>query len=383
MPAGLGKDSPVVLNLGKDNYEALIERHGQWVRWRKAVKCPCAQKETMQPDPHCPRCAGTGIFYTHQKELVVTQTVGVHDGSGILEVSEEYETAELDVVYDHDGRKYPAEKNGIYISIENPPQKGTYLYVVMTMETARHISKAGCENAGGGYYRINGLRSRRAGIDGLFQTAPGDIMKIGKIIDAAGNEWEADEMRTDMFTVKPLKEGPPIIEPLAVYGVEYIPPFIFALMSQNLKKPDEKELVGANGDAICTFPYNCDVGDSDILTVLAGSYTQKEVINRVKFGGCDVLGAYFVMDVSSCIGKAREYRKGADFILAGTNRIKWLCEDAPAPGEAYSISCQVCPTYRVIKAIPQIRTSENQRLPKKAVVQLYSAYGEKRGVNRQ
>jgi hypothetical protein len=387
MGYGLQKGSPVQLTLGKDNYEALIERHGQWIRWRQGVKCPCVQRDTMQPDPQCPRCGGIGVFFTCQKELVVTQTIGVSDDSGIIEVSAEYEAAALDVVYDYNGLKYPAEKKGIFISLEDPPQKGTYLYVVMVMETARRLPEADCENTGGGYYRINGLRSRRAGIDGLYQTAPADILKIGKIVDAAGQEFEAGELRADMFTVKipPATDGEDTIEiaePLSVRDVDYMPPFIFALQSQNLSDADAEEVVESKGDALCTFPYNCDVGDEDVLTVLAGTYTQKEVVNRVD-GEYDVIGAYFVMDISSCIGVNREYRKGSDFILAGTNRIKWLCADAPEHGEAYSITYQVCPTYKVIKAIPQLRTSENQRLPKKAVVKLYSTYGEKRGVNRQ
>ena len=32
MGQGLGKNTPVVLSLGKGNYEALIALHGQWVR---------------------------------------------------------------------------------------------------------------------------------------------------------------------------------------------------------------------------------------------------------------------------------------------------------------------------------------------------------------
>jgi hypothetical protein len=388
MPAGLQRGSPVQLTLGKDNYEALLERHGQWIRWRTATKCPCSQVETMGTDPHCPRCAGTGVFYSNQKEIIVTMTLGFTDNSGIAEVNEQYETAALDVVYDFDGNKYPAEKDGIYISIGAPVRKGTFLYAVMTMETIRRVREAGCENIGGGYYRVNGLQSRKAGIDGLYQTAPGDIEKIEKVIDAAGHEWEVSEFRADMFILKPPTAPEPpeepaeLTEPLTAHGIEYVPPFLFALMSQNLSKVDEKMLADAKGDAICTFPYNCHVGDDDTITALVGSYIQKEVVNRVNYE-YDVIGAYFVVDVTSCVGVGREYHNGEDFILCGTNRIKWLCGDAPATGEAYSITYQVCPTYKVIKAIPQIRTSENQRLPKKVVVQLMPQYGEKKGVNRQ
>ena len=385
MGQGLGKNSPVKLTFGKENYEALIERHGQWIRWRRGVKCPCAQRETMQTDPHCERCAGTGIFYTYQKDMIVTQTVGVTDDSGVVEVLEEYERASLLEIYDYAGNKYTAEKTGIYLSLNTPAPKGEYLYVVMTMETLKKLDESACENAGGGYYRIKGLRSRRAGIDGLYQTASGDIEKIGKIVDAAGLEYQAKELRADMFFVEPLEvegEIQEITEPLTAKGIEYVPPFIFALLSQNLSKADGEAMVDVQGDAILTFPYNCDVAEDDVLTALAGTYTQKEVVNRVD-GGDDVIGAYFVMDVVSCIGNSREYKKGIDYILAGTNRLKWICEDAPEQGEAYSITYQICPTYKVVKSIPQVRTSESQRLPKKAVVKLYGTYGEKRGVNRQ
>jgi hypothetical protein len=317
--------------------------------------------------------------------MIVTQTIGVTDTSGIIEVSQEYEGATLMDIFDYSGKKYAAEKTGVYISLDSPADKGAYLYVVMSMETIKKLDEAECEDAGGGYYRVNGLRFRRAGIDGLYQTAPGDIEKIDVVIDAGGRAYHPKELRADMFYIEPLKIGDEvqdIAEPLTAKGIEYVPPFVFALLSQNLSEPDATAVVSAEGDAMLTFPYNCDVGEDDVLTVLAGTYTKKEVVPRVE-GADDVIGAYFVMDIVSCIGLHREYRKGIDYILAGTNRIKWLCEDAPDPGEAYSITYHICPTYKVVKSIPQVRTSENQRLPKKAVVKLYATHGEKRGVNRQ
>ena len=66
MAFGLGKDSPVVLSLGKANYEAMILRHGQWVRWRVAKKCPCIKENSA--DPQCPKCGGIGDIYDYQKD---------------------------------------------------------------------------------------------------------------------------------------------------------------------------------------------------------------------------------------------------------------------------------------------------------------------------
>jgi hypothetical protein len=318
--------------------------------------------------------------------MTVTQAVIVADDSGILEVLDDYKDCALDFVYDFSGKKYPAEKDGIYITIgDTPPEKGNYLNVVMIQDTVKMLDAGSTENASGGYYRITGIQSRSQGIDGLYYTAPPDIVKIGSIVDAEGKTYTPDELRLDQFHINPLTDDGnelPIVEPITVEDVQYVPPFLFALLSQNLSKEDADLVLESHGDAVLTFPYNCNVAEGDVITVLSASYTNKEVVKKVE-GSDDALGAYFVADVISCIGLEREYKEGVDFILIGTNYIKWLCDDAPVPGEAYSLSYKICPTYKVIKNIPQVRSSENQRLPKKAVVQLFSTYGEKRKVNRQ
>jgi hypothetical protein len=333
----------------------------------------------LERDIHCERCGGSGFIYTYQKDITVTQTVGVNDTSGIIEVSKEYEEAHLEMVCDHEGKNYNAEKTGVFISLSNPPRKGIYLFVVMSMDIVKKLDTADCESAGGGYYRISGLQSRRAGIDGIYYSAPGDVVKIGTITDTTGKEYQARELRLDMFYIETPDE---LVEPVIVKDVSYIPPFIFALSSQEISKADAEAMVQVQGEAVLTFPYNLNVGEGDILTAFAGSYPQKDIMTRVE-GADDTIGAYFVMDISSCIGKKRDYIKGKDYILAGTNRIKWLCDDAPLYGEAYSISYSIYPTYRVVKSIPQIRTSENQRLPKKAIVKLFSTYAENKRINQQ
>jgi hypothetical protein len=393
MGYGMGKNTPIILSFGKSNYEALIERHGQFIRWRIAMKCPCTDKHTRQPDPACPHCGGLGFRYSYQPQILITEEVMVSDDTNIVEVPEEYAGCALDKVLDYGGREYLAKKFGTFITLEKSPAKGAFLTVIMTMETVKTLEKSDCENAGGGYYRVNGLRYRKDGIEGIHYTAPADIIRIGKITDAGGREYEASELRTDLFHIVQHTEtvevegvevvrGIPITEPLAVSGVEYIPPFVFALFSQNLSKEDSEIMTEIKGDAVLTFPNSCDVSEGDILTALSGTHTQKEVMKRTDEAN-DTIGAYFVTKIVSCIGKTREYKEGDDFILVGTNYLRWLCKDAPDREDSYSITYQLCPTYKVVKNIPQIRTSENQRLPKKAIVQYYGTYGEQRRANQQ
>lgn len=396
MGQGLGRNSPVQLTLGKDNYCALIERHGQWIRWRTAVKCSCVKMPSMQPDIHCSVCGGEGVIYSFQKDQIVFESVLQMNDSGILEVGEDKRDCELVRVYDFDGNTYEnAEKLGnyIYLNAETIKNKGTYFTSVMKKKTVQSVEKAVCTKGDDGFYKVSGLKSGKPNIDGVYYTASGDIISIGKITDSIGNEYKAEEFRLDTFLAK-RKENTEeseneLPEVLTAENVEYVPPFIFALLNQNLSKADMQAMVDVQGDAVVTYPYECDVANDDVLTVLAGTYTNKEVNARTAFE-TDTLGVYFVYDIVSCTGivngEVFEYKQGRDFILVGTNKIKWLEETAvayPEVGDGYSIMYHVLPTYKVVKQIPQIRTSENQRFPKKAVVKLFTTYSENTGVNRQ
>ena len=418
MGQGLGENSPVMLTLGKANYEAMIARHGQWVRWRVAEKCPCVRQDTGQPDIHCERCAGLGVVYSCQKARTVVKTALCTDDSGIVEIEDEEGAYTLVSVYDQNGVTYPnAQKAGQYVILgDNPPEKGIYATIVLTEIILKTIESAECEALGAGYYRVPGLRSSKMGeIDELYHTAPGDIESIAGITDSAGREWSFEELRQDTFLIgKPTPARTAVagegksgavatwhieaaandaivggcaaaieaVEPVTVAGVSYIPPFVFVLLNQNLSKTEEQVMQELGGDAVVSFPYSYDVSNDDIITVLSGTYTQKSVMVKKK-ARYDVIPAYFVGEVVSCSGKDGDYTQGQDFLLAGTNYIKWIGSNRPDDGEAYSITYRVFPTYKVVKAIPQIRTGENQRLPKKAVVKLYDTYGEARRVNRQ
>ena len=403
MPVGLQRGSPVQLQLSKDNYVALIERHGQWVRWRVASKCSCVQNGSMQPDIRCKICSGRGITYSYQKNQVGFCAVMERNGTGVLEIEERFRDSELIEVYDFNGNRFPkAEKLGtfVYLNSDTPLVKGIYYNVIVRTETLSHVKEAVAEKNEMGYYTVPGLTSSKANIDGVYYNAKGDIVSIEKIMDAAGVEYKPTEFRLNMFRIEPKTETIideetgeeteveiPIEEPVTVWNVDYVPPFIFALLSQNLSKADAQMMVDYQGDAVLSYPYECDVSNDDILTVMAGTYTNKEVMVR-QHHETDVLGVYFVYDVVNCTGiidgELIEYKQGVDFILVGTNKIKWLDSgNYPEEGETYSITYHVLPTYKVVKDIPQLRTSENQRFPKKAVVKLFTSYSENLGVNKQ
>lgn len=398
MAVGLQRGSPVQLNLSKDNYVALIERHGQWIRWRVASKCSCIKYGSMQPDIHCKICSGRGYTYSYQKDQVCFETVMDHDGKGILTISADNSKNSLVEVYDFHGNRFTnAEKKGVYITLnsEIPLKKGVYYTVIMRKNMEQILPETICKKTNYGYYEVPGLTSQRPNVDGVYYNSPADIVSIEKIVDADGVEYIPTQFRLNQFRIEPKTDIDehgeeyeiPIAEPVKVYNVKYVPPFIFALLNQNLSKADLQMMVEYQGDAVLTYPYECDVSSDDVLTVLAGSYTNKEVIVRQDHE-VDVLGVYFVYDIVNCTGiidgEQIEYKEGVDFIVVENNKIKWLeSGNYPDAGDTYSITYHVLPTYKVVKNIPQLRTSESQRFPKKAIVKLFTTYSESAGVNRQ
>lgn len=392
MGQGLGENSPVILSLGRANYEALIKRHGQWIRWRTAAKCPCVEKNTQQPDPHCEKCGGRGYIYGNQKEQLI-YTVTTVDLNGILDVGDSYLDDSLVKVYDCNGNVYTqAEKFGQFISLNAKSfVKGSYFNVVLKREIAKKIESIVLEYCGGNYYKVSGIESRRMNIDGIYYTAPSDVISIESVIDGNGEKFAVEQYRLNLAYIPPkIVENAETGEKTDIYpvgdltakNVKYIEPFTFAVLNQNLNKMDLAQMQIVNGDAVVSFPYSCDVSENDVLTVLAGTITQKNMITHTKLS-CDEIPAFFVESILQVLGKDKEFVNGVDYILVGTNSIKWISDNKPRVGEGYSITYKVYPTYTVVKNIPQLRSSENQRFPKKAVVKLMSAYSEMRGVNRQ
>jgi hypothetical protein len=62
MAVGLGENSPIVLQLTRDNFNGIIKRHGQYVRWLRSEKCPCAGTN-QRANENCLFCKGKGITY--------------------------------------------------------------------------------------------------------------------------------------------------------------------------------------------------------------------------------------------------------------------------------------------------------------------------------
>jgi hypothetical protein len=373
MGYGLGKDTPIVLSLGKSNFEALIERHGQWLRWRIAKKCPCVTTNN-RADIHCPKCGGAGDIYDYQREYNDVFRATVRDN--IISVPEGFADAAILEVYNAYGQQYQFCRCGDFIQITGAAvPDNQFVDVIVRVPIVKRLETVALEKVGGGYYRVPGILTPPSKLEGVFYQAAGDVIAATDVKDADDNPVSVLGFRRDMILTDSTADT------ITAASVDYIMPVKFIVLSQNLSKEDQALVNAHNGDAVCTYPYMYNLSENDVLTVLSGSMTHKIVAQKKGNGLDDIIPEFFVAQVDSVETKTATFTEGADFVLTGTNRLHWT-GNQPEAGEAMSITYRYYPTYRVAKDIPMLRTSEDQRIPRKAPLKLYAAFGEAKGVNK-
>ena len=108
-------------------------------------------------------------------------------------------------VYDGGGKVYSqAEKFGQFISLNAKPfMKGAYYNVLLKREIAKTVESVVLENCGGNYYRVPGIESRRMNIDGIYYTAPGDVISIERVFDESGEEFKVEQYRLNLAYIPP------------------------------------------------------------------------------------------------------------------------------------------------------------------------------------
>ena len=372
MGFGLGRNSPVILSLGKSNFEALIERHSQYIRWRVAKKCPCVT-ENNRYDIHCPKCGGSGDIYDYQREYedVIRATVR----GNIIPLPEEYGNAKVLEVYDAHGREFEFCHCGDFIQLKTKATHNELVDVRISVPIVKLLENVALEKVGGGYYRVPGILTEPSKLDGVFYQATGDVIAVAGLKDEQDSQVNVLGYRRDMVYTDSTSET------LTAATVSYLMPFKYIVLSQNLTKEDLALVNAHNGDAVCTYPYMYKLSENDVLTVLSGTMIHKIVLEKQADNADDTIPDFFVSTVDSLETKNKTYTEGVDFILIGTNTIHWIGAQ-PDESEMMSITYRYYPTYRVAKDIPMLRTSEDQRIPRKVPLKLYAAFGEAKRVNQ-
>ncbi|QEJ95205.1 hypothetical protein FUT84_01270 [Treponema phagedenis] len=377
MAYGLGKNSPVTLALGKESYEAMIERHGQYVRWRVAKKCPCVSTGN-QPDIHCKKCGGSGELYSYQKKYTDNVRLSVFDG--LIELPEDIADCVIKSIYNYAGVLFEFKKEDRFIQLQDKEHtltQGETVDIIFEQELVCILKETKAERICKGFYRIPDLRMPKSTIEGVYYSPCCDILKIENLKSEDGADVEILNYYKDCIEVLSEEDYPYLI----AKNIEYIKPVKFIVLSQNLNKENLALIQKHNGDAVCTFPYKFDVSEGDIITIISGTMTNKVIVKRGRETADDIIPEFFVDSIDLIETKTSVFKEGEDFILIGTNRIHWLGAAKPEANESMSITYRYNPTYRVCQNIPSLRTSEDQRIPRKVVLKLFASYQNARRVH--
>lgn len=367
---GLGKLSPVRLTLSRENYEALIERQGQWVRWLQGQKCTCIL-DTGRPNINCTNCQGDGWKYEFQKEITLFHQKAKIVSDWIVDLGcnpgEAIEALRLE------GREiYTIDQliDGEYVlfSGNSKPQKYEDLRAGYR-KTLEMEKKSTCEYLGNNYFALTGNLYYQSEYGKVW----GDITEVSSI----KNETKDETYTVTNFFRNIIETQTPATDPdpddVIIATIKYIYPFKFFILSQVHRKTEQEFLQEIGGDGFCTFPEEYKVIEGDAITLLIGNQTKKEIITRSSTI-FDRIPEFYVSNIQVVETSAAQYEKNVDYKLFDRNRIKWI-GSAPDAGTKMYVQFDFHPTYRVMREYPYVRSSENQRFPKRVAIKLFSAGG--------
>ncbi|MCL2556919.1 MAG: hypothetical protein FWE09_00410 [Treponema sp.] len=370
MGFGLGKNSPVTLTQSRDNFEALIHRHGQRVRWRASAKCPCVT-ETGRPDLRCEKCGGLGETYGFLREREDSFSAAARDG--FAAIPDEFAEARILEILDGRGASLAFERMGGFVRIDEPGfPASAVIDARASVPLVRRVENVALEKAGGGYWRVPGLLVEPSKTGGGRPS--GDLVALRGLRDSSGAEPKVLGLRRDMALVDADAES------LFADSAEYVMPVRVVLLAQELSTADAAFVAASSGSALCVFPYSLGISEGDALTALSGAMIGKLVIEKRGGDGRDRIPEFHVEGVDRLETRDALYEEGRDFAIVGSNEIHWLGA-RPTAGAKMAITYRYFPTYRVAKEAPGLRTSGDQRIPRKAALQLFSAYSEARKLN--
>ena len=353
MAYGLGPNSPIILQLSRENFDALIVRHGQYIRWLSAQKCPCV-KENRKVDPQCPVCNGKGVFYISPYEAVETARVSVvlddyvkiPENTGIVWIRD-LKGNNLDVGSSCEGYAYvPGVKKGSEV-------------LVQYNESIKLSGSYDAEYIGNKTFRV----------DIPYSTSLGEVQ--GTLLSVVTEEAVTiGDIRRNTFTIT--EDGWTTDLPVTC---EYLKPLVFAILSQGLKDADRRFLSDISGDCVMTFPQKWKVFDEDIIIAL-NSESEGRSAFVASGGDYDSLPEFYVASIGKCYarrsGVLHEFLYETDFVLYRGNQIKWISLNRPDEGEVVSVNYSFNVTYKVIKDFPSPRTSENNWFPRRVALKQYS-----------
>ena len=354
-------------------YEDALARHAQWVRWTRALYCPCVQARTRQADPKCNLCKGRGRIY---------KTPGVQNIN--------YETAR----HDSNGKVYPLytpvvgtpvvirqgvelvlagsqPPDGSYIQVD-PPYPKAWQEVFVTYQYSPLISVVDEDSA---VVDTNTLRTIATRFAYRGKSFEGSIDSVSRVYNVDKDKTYTVVVATKEYIYLAGMDAWSSGDVLEV-DYEYVKPFQFLLLGISEKLRYERPYILENAQATLVTPYWAKPAPDDLFTMLSGEQYGSVVIDPTHSVGADVVRNYYDLDrlveIIDVYGK--EYVIGTDVELFGRNEIKW---NIAKPTGNYSVQFTYHPTYIALVEFPTIRNAENKSFVNRIQLMQYDHTSDK------
>ncbi len=355
---GLGEITPIKLQLSRENFNALIGRHSQPIRWLTSEKCPCIL-DNQKVDENCVLCKGKGVTY-------IAETTSQRVETFVAPIDGVIEQENVIWVRDFKGIDYPISSQNC-VAYVTGVKKGRSYQVKYTED----ITQSGtgiAEYIADKLYRI----------DIPTQVDFDDVQ--GELLTVTASTGVTPLTVTTLF--RNCFEISDTILPGDQVDVvyTYVNPFKFGLIHNNYSKSDQKYLDEIHGDGLMIFPQRWEVYEQDIIVALNSTERKKVVIRST--GVIDTLPSFYLYELKSAYSIRSDlrypYTPGTDFVLYKGNQIKWI-NNPPTSSEQVSFTYSYNTTYRVLGDVPDPRTSEDNRFPRKVALKLYTDFNTREG----
>jgi len=356
---GLGEITPIKLQLSRENFNAFIKRHGQPVRWLSSEKCPCIG-DNQKVDENCPLCKGIGYTYSvttksKRVELLTAPIDGIIEKEGVVWVR------------DPEGNEYTITSHDC-VSYVDGVVKGRQ-YLVKFEEDVSLSGTGTAEYIADQLYRVD-LPTQVE-----FGYVQGDLLSVEA--STGGIPLTVTNIFRNYFEIS--DDILPGDQVDVIYT--YVDPFVFTIINNNFSKSDAKYLSDINGDGIMDFPQRWEVYIGDLIVALNATQTKKIVTRST--GVIDNLPSYYPYELKSAYsirnGAKYEFEPGVDFVIYTDNKIKWI-SNPPTENEQVSFVYTYNTVYEVIGDVPDPRTSENNRFPRKVALKIYTDFNRRKGI---
>lgn len=356
-------------------YEKALERHGQYIRWTRALICPCLNPVTMQPNTKCPLCHGRGRLYRTPGNMHVRYELASHTNHGVITPKHTPVVVGTAKVY-RQGTSVtlaaPQPADGMTIVL-NPPYWKDWERLTMEYEFSPKISVTAenCQVVSTNTLRTIATIFRYRGKE--FQ---GTVDSVSRVYNVT---------KSETYVVSDFKKEYIYLSSMGTYtpgdvlqvDYQYVQPYNFLLIGITEKMRYASPYIVPEATSVLVTPYYCKVSPDDLLTALSADLIGSAIVDPTQTAGNDVINNFYdlskILEVIDTTGT--RYTPGVDCELYGRNEIKWL---VTKPTLKYAVQFFYHPTYIALKEYSTLRNSENKEFVNKINLIQYDQVNAKR-----